>query len=76
MRTVDVVTEHTGKNFSAYIEDAPIITAGNDIKEVEDNMRETIYLYLESCKDMNIVPEEKFLGEYELQFKIDIATLS
>jgi len=47
METVEVVVEHTGKNLSAYIEGAPVISVGNDMKEVEDNMREAIELYLE-----------------------------
>ncbi len=27
MKTVEVIVEHAGKNLSAYIEDAPVITA-------------------------------------------------
>ena len=47
MKTVEVIVEHAGKNLSAYIEDAPVITVGNDMREIEDNMREAIELYLE-----------------------------
>ena len=43
----DARGEHAGKNLSAYIEGAPVITVGNDIKEIEDNMKEAIELYLE-----------------------------
>ena len=32
MKTVEVIVEHAGKNLSAYIEGAPVITVGNDIK--------------------------------------------
>lgn len=74
MKTVEVIVEHSNKNLSAYIEGAPVITVGNDIKEIEINMMEAIDLYQESCKDMNIAPVEILSGEFELKFKIDAAT--
>ena len=40
MRTVEVIVEHAGNNLSAYIEGAPVITVGNNIREIEDNMKE------------------------------------
>ena len=70
MKTVEVIVEHAGKNLSAYIEDAPVITVGNDMKELEDNMKEAIELYLED----NSNPCEVLSGEFELKFKIDAAT--
>ncbi len=74
MKIVEVMVEHSNKNLSAYIEGAPVITVGNDIKEIEINMMEALDLYLESCKDMNIAPVEILSGEFELKFKIDAAT--
>ena len=72
MKTVEVIVEHAGKNLSAYIEGAPVITVGNDIKEIEDNMKEAIELYLED----NPNPCEVLSGEFELKFKIDAATFT
>ena len=63
MKTVEVIVEHAGKNLSAYIEGAPVITVGNDMKEA-------IELYLED----NTNPCEVLTGEFELKFKIDAAT--
>ena len=40
MKTVEVIVEHAGKNLSAYIEGAPVITVGNDMREIEENMKE------------------------------------
>lgn len=74
MRTVEVIVEHAGNNLSAYIEGAPVITVGNDVKEIEKNMKEAVELYLESCKEMNIAPVEILQGEFTLKFKIDAAT--
>ena len=74
MRTVEVIVEHAGNNLSAYIEGVPVITTGNDVKEIEKNMQEAVELYLESCKEMNIAPVEVLQGEFTLKFKIDAAT--
>ena len=67
MKIVEVIVEHAGKNLSAYIEGAPIITVGNDMREIEDNMNDAIELYLED----NPNPVEILSGEFELKFKID-----
>lgn len=45
MKTIEVIVEHAGKNLSAYIEGAPIITVGNDIREIKKNIKEAIELY-------------------------------
>ena len=74
MKTVEVIVEHAGINLSAYIEGVPVITVGNDVKEIEKNMKEAVELYLESCKEMNIAPVEVLQGEFTLKFKIDAAT--
>ena len=74
MKTVEVIVEHAGNNLSAYIEGAPVITVGKDVKEIEKNMKEAVELYLESCKEMNIAPVEVLQGEFTLKFKIDAAT--
>ena len=70
MKTVEVIVEYAGKNLSAYIEGVPVITVGNDLSEVERNMREAIALYLED----NPNPSELLTGEFELKFRIDTAT--
>ncbi len=70
MKTVEVIVEHAGKNLSAYIEGVPIITVGNNIEEIKDNINEAIELYLED----NPKPCELLSGEYELKFQLDAAT--
>lgn len=70
MKMVEVIVEHAGKNLSAYIEGAPIITVGNSMAEIESNMKEAIDLYLED----NPTPVDILSGEFELKFKIDAAT--
>ena len=70
MKTVEVIVEYAGKNLSAYIEGAPVITVGNDMREIEENMKEAIELYLED----NPNPCELLSGELELKFQVDAAT--
>lgn len=65
MKTVEVIIEHTGGNLSAYIEGVPIITVGDNIKEIESHMREAITLYLQD----NPNPCELLSGEFKLKFK-------
>lgn len=74
MKTVEVIVEHAGNNLSAYIEGAPVMTVGNDVKEIEKNIKEAVELYLESCKEMNITQVEVLQGDFTLKFKIDAAT--
>ena len=62
MKIVEVIVEHAGNNLSAYIEGAPVITVGNDVKEIEKNMKEAVELYLDSCNEMNIAPVEILQG--------------
>lgn len=71
MKAVEVIVENAGNNLSAYIEGAPVMTVGNDVKEIEKNMKEAVKLYLESCKDMHIALVEILQGEFILKFKID-----
>ncbi|MFI3332826.1 MAG: antitoxin HicB [Rikenellaceae bacterium] len=70
MKTVVVNVEYSEKNLSAYIDGAPIFTVGNNLDDVKSNITEAIDLYLED----NLAPLDMFIGEYELQFKIDIVT--
>lgn len=74
MRAVEVIVENAGDNLSAYIEGTPVMTVGNDVKEIKKNMKEAVELYLESCQEMNITPVEVLQGEFTLKFKIDAAT--
>lgn len=75
MRTVEAIVEYSDKNLSAYIDGAPIVVVGNSINEIEKNMREAVDLYLESCRDIGIQPVDILLGDFEIKFKVDAATL-
>lgn len=70
MKNVEVIVEHAGKNLSAYIPDAPIITVGSSMKEIEANMQEAVAFYL----DGNPAPCEALKGDFQLTYKIDAST--
>ena len=70
MKTVEVIVEHAGNNLSAYIENAPVMTVGNNMKEIEENMKEAIKFYLED----NPNPCEVLQGKFTLKYQIDVAT--
>lgn len=69
-QTVEVIIENAETNLSAYIKDTPVITVGNSIKEIIENIKEAINLYLEenpnSC--------EALKRDFTLEFKIDTET--
>lgn len=67
MKVVEVIVENAGSNLSAYIEGVPIITVGNDLREIEKHMIEAIDLYLEE----NPNPCEMLKGEFTLKFRTE-----
>lgn len=70
MRKIDVIVEYAGKNLSAYIDGAPVMTVGNTLEEVEKNIKEAVDFYLEG----NEHPCEALQGDFELNFRIDTPT--
>lgn len=71
---VQVMVEYAGDNLSAYIEGAPVMTVGKDLKEIEKNISEAVELYLETCEEMQIEPVEFLTGEVCYTYKVDTAT--
>ena len=67
MKVVEVIVENAGSNLSAYIKEVPIITVGNNLREIEKHMTEAIDLYLEE----NPNPCEMLKGEFTLRFKTE-----
>ena len=76
MKKVSVTVEHSGKNFSAYIEDLPgCTTTGRTVKELETNMREAIAGHIEVSREFGDKVPAVFLGKFELVFKYTVADL-
>ncbi|MBO7234089.1 MAG: antitoxin HicB [Paludibacteraceae bacterium] len=70
MKKVDVIIEYADNNLSAYIKGAPIIVVGDTIDEVKENANNAVEFYLEDNEN----PCEVLKGEFEFEFKVDVAT--
>ena len=59
MREYLVVFEWTGRNYSAYVPDLPgCVTTGKSIEDAEANIREAIWLYVDTLReDGTPIPE-------------------
>lgn len=68
--TVEVIIENARTNLCAYIKDAPVCTVGDNLKEIIENIKEAISLYLEE----NPNPCDALNGDFTLEFKIDAET--
>ena len=71
-----VILEKTGKGYSAYLPTLPgCISTGRTIDDIKTNIREAVEFHLEGMqKEKYPIPEE-FNQEFELTFKMDVASL-
>ena len=74
MNIVEVKVEYSAENLSAHIEGVPVTVSGKDIAEVEQKMGEAVALYVESCRQAGTEFDERLAEDYDLQFRIDVAT--
>lgn len=74
MSIIEVIVEYSAENLSAHIEGVPVTVLGKDIAEVEQRMSEAVALYVESCRQTGTEFDERFAEDYDLQFRIDVAT--
>lgn len=71
-----VIIEKADNNYSAYIDGIDgIVTTGNTIDEIKNNMVEAIELYVETCKELDLECPEELEGDYQLNFKMDVKSL-
>lgn len=76
MKTLTVVIERTGNNYSAYMQEVDgIVATGRSVDEIKINIISAIDAVIEDCKEYGgeIPPELK--GEYQLAFKMDVQSL-
>ncbi|MCK4746408.1 MAG: type II toxin-antitoxin system HicB family antitoxin [Bacteroidales bacterium] len=71
-----VVLEKTGSGYSAYLPDLPgCISTGRTIADIKTNIREAVEFHLEGMNLEKLHVPEEFSKEYELTFKMDVASL-
>ena len=71
MNIIEVIVENAGSNLSAYVDGLPIVTVGDSLIDIKNNIYGAIDLYLESCKELNIKPDGMLQGDYELILNTD-----
>lgn len=61
-----IVIEKADGNYSAYVPDLPgCIATGNDVAEVEENMREAIRFHIDGLKEDRLpVPAPSAIADY------------
>ena len=76
MKTLRVIIERADNNYSAYIDGVDgIVTTGNSVDEIKNNMASAINAFVEVCKELKCEIPEEIKGEYELSFKMDVKSL-
>lgn len=74
MSIIEVIVEYSAENISAHIEVIPVTASGKDLAEVEQKVGEAVALYVESCRQRGAEYDARFAEDYNLQFRIDVAT--
>ncbi len=72
-----VVLEKTSSGgFSAYLPELPgCVSTGESIDEIKTNIREAVDFHIEGMQIENLPVPEGFSGEFDLTYKMDLASL-
>ena len=72
-----VILEKTSSGrYSAYLPDLPgCISTGDSILDVKNNIREAVDFHIEGMRMENLPIPEEFEGEFNLTYKMDVASL-
>ena len=71
-----VILEKTDAGYSAYLPDLPgCISTGMTIADIKNNIKEAIDLHIEGIRIENMPIPERFDGEFDLSFKMDVSSL-
>ena len=70
------ILEKTDDGYSAYLPDLPgCIATGKTITEIKSNIKDAIDFHIEGMRSENIPVPGKFDREFNLSFKMDVASL-
>ena len=71
-----VILEKTDAGYSAYLPDLPgCISTGMTIADIKNNIKEAIDFHIEGIRIENMPIPERFDGEFDLSFKMDVSSL-
>ena len=75
MRKLTVIVESAPNNYAAYFKDVDGIgVTGDTISEIREKMQGVIEDYVQTCKEYGLEVPDEFIGDYELEFKMDLKT--
>ena len=76
MHIVHATIESLENGYSAYINDVDgIVATGSSIQEIETNLLEAIVDYVETCRSLSCEVPEALLGDYRVEFNMDVKSL-
>jgi predicted RNase H-like HicB family nuclease len=71
-----VILEKTDEGYSAYLPDLPgCISTGRTIAEIKSNIKDAIEFHIEGMRIENMPIPGKFDREFDLSYKMDVASL-
>ena len=75
-KTLTVIIEHAGNNFSAYVSDVDgIAVTGDSVDEIKASMCEASDDYIEVCNEFGFEIPQILQADYEISFEIDVCSL-
>ena len=77
MKKVIVILEKTSlEGYSAYLPDLPgCISTGDSLSGIKDSIQDAVEFHIEGMKEEHLKIPEVFQVDYELSYKMDIASL-
>ena len=77
MNKVLVILEKTSvEGYSAYLPELPgCISTGNSLSDIKESIQDAVEFHIEGMKEEHLEIPEAFQEDYELSYKMDIASL-
>lgn len=71
-----VILEKTESGYSAYLPELPgCISTGTTIADIRNNIKDAVEFHIEGMRIENLTIPEEFAQEFDLAYKMDIASL-
>ena len=76
MKNIVILEKTSDGGFSAYLPELPgCVSTGESIDEIKTNIREVVDFHIEGMQIENLPVPDRFAGEFDLTYKMDVASL-